>query len=263
MASVEKQVILLDIDMLLDTRLAVLSELNFEWVKKNLDNGYRYRLSDHWDDVDVGIDQQAYDAIYSNRNKIILHNARMTNIMYMLLDLIRNYEHELLSTNTMLSEVVLVINIHPYDLTDEECYRLLQCLTEYLGEMIKLRIINKPIEELSIHYMVSLGYTQFIVYDISKWLQYHYGGKTRYEDMQRNTDFTIVAPRLIYGGVNRELYDEMRANNVHNHDEFDLASMLFATLFQMVFIPAHYCSIFDPDSQHEPIDLNKDDEHME
>lgn len=241
----ETQAILIDLDMLLDTRLAVLSELNFDWVEEHLDKKYRMRLNDVWSDIGEGIDQEKYDAIYAAREKTILSNARLTNMMSMLLGLISNYEDEIALATSPLGQVTLVVNVYPYDLTIEECHRLLQCLTEYLGSIVTIRITKEPMENLSLKYLRQMGYNQMIIYDFISWFNYHYREEKEYPQLPKDHDFIIVTPRLMVNTITPELYEEMKQHNVHKIDCFELLEAICASVFKLIHIPAFYVSVFD------------------
>lgn len=253
MEPVSKQVVLVDIDMLMDTRLAILGDMNFKWVETHLNGKYRYRLSDHWGDLGEGIDQEAYDAAYANRDNLTLSRARLTNMVGMLSGLVRSYEDEIMSGHSQLREIIVVINFYPYELSDEEKHRFLQCLTEFIGSIATLRAVDEPPEALSITYMKYKGYTQLVLYDFNQWLNIHYAKYDKYENMPKDQAFVVVAPRRKATKFDPKLYEDMKANNVHTQDEFELAEGMLATLFRMTYIPISYASIFDPDADYSDI----------
>ena len=77
--------ILISLDCILDTRLAVIMDINPSLVDKvlvNKDFNYHERLSDEFPDVD----KSDFNARYSNRDITILAQSRVTNIFNFLIE---------------------------------------------------------------------------------------------------------------------------------------------------------------------------------
>lgn len=241
----EEYSILIELDMILDTRLAILADMNFDWVEKHLDEGYRNRLSDHWTDIDDGIDVEKYNQIYENRDRFVMSRAKITGMIALLVDMLDEYENEILYGKSPLQKVNLVVNTYPYQLTVLEERQLLQCLTEYLGTIITVRLISLSIEETGIKNLKHLGFDQYIMYDFNRWVVHHYNTKTNYHAMERDQGFIIVTPRLRYKGIDPEFEEQLRERNLHKVDQFGVTSDVFATLFKLIWIPVTFACIID------------------
>lgn len=238
--------ILIDIDTLLDTRMGVLMQMNESLFADNVDEGYRVRNNDVWSNLFDGIDQAEYEERYRNRDEIALRNSRITNMVHVLIRLITDYSTTRMFQNRENDKLELIINLFPYvNLSKVEIHHILQCLTEYLGSSITLRVAFYDPMETPLSRLVSDGFTQYIMYDFNSWCKKHYSNSTDYDSVDRKQDFIIVAPRISERELTDAEREELRANGLEDHDPFELTSAIFAPAFQLEYLSTMLFSVID------------------
>ena len=250
------QVILIDIDVLLDTRLATLLLIDDEWVGKVIDNGYRARESDVWSKLAPGIDQEEYDNLYKNRDVNTLALSRLTSFMPVLLDIVKQYEYTLTLEPDTLREAFIVINTHPYELEESNLADIVFAVKEYIGEMVQVKITHEPFERLSVPYMVDTGYTQYITYNFTEWCEHHFGNGYDLEKPVELPHFSIVAPKVFKREISEEHQEELEQYEMTDEDPYGLLQMLFASTFELTFMPVEAYSLISHDmlnpKEHTP-----------
>lgn len=246
------QVILIDIDALLDTRLAILYRLNPTYVNTNLNNkSYYKRISDEWSRLGEGIDQKEFEELYNNRDKSILAESTVTEMLPHLLHVISMYKEEVIYAPGKTGNIYIVVNLYPYDLTDEEKEQLILVLSHYIGEGIPVRIIELSPEETKLSKLVGLGFTQYILYDFIDWMQLHYKELNSDGGLEVFPSFQIIVPKRLRESLDTLNPDDMRAYKLDKQDPFELAKELFCTLFTMHILPLKVFSMFDVTAQLE------------
>lgn len=238
-----RQVILIDLDVLLDTRLAALAATDVAWTKAVLEDGsYRNRVTDVWDNIRPGLDVDKYNDIYDNRDAGLLKTARLSGFMKNLLSIVKHYEYDLATRSDMVSDVIFVINTYPYNLSEDVKYHLVKAMKEYIGTVVEVKLTSIPMEKSSLRYLVSKGFTQYVLYDFSKWGGHHFETEDK---VAGKHDFAIVAPALLNESFNDEVKQQLAENNVSDEDPFELTKIVFAAIMDLSFLPAFDFSLLD------------------
>ena len=240
-----RQVILIDLDVLLDTRLAALIATDTDWASEFLDSGYRDRTSDVWSDHKSGLDMSRYNEIYENRDTELLKAARLTGFMTNLLNIVKHYEFDLATRSDMVSDVIIVINTSPYELSPEVEYGIVTAVQQYIGTVVKVRVVSQHHSKLSIRYMANKGYTQYVLYDFAKWCGYHFGDENNLSNMAGKFDFGIVAPALLTSQYDESIKQEVIENQLEDEDPFELTKVAFSPMMDLSFLPAKDFSLLD------------------
>lgn len=132
-----------DLDVLLDTRLAMLSLLlNNNIDKLDIEKEYKQRKS-----KDIGIiPNNMFEPLYKKRNKFLLEMALPTHMLDLLVEL---YNESLIVSRMYTNEDnYLYINTYPYNLTTQEKNGILAILDDRLISL-KVEFVYQPKIDLS------------------------------------------------------------------------------------------------------------------
>lgn len=127
-----KRRIYVELDSLLDTRLATLIRIDEAEASKALELGYRERLSDVWSQLGLNINQDVYAERYRKRDRATLQAARPSGIVPMVHQLVGALGK--MADNTPFVEAVtLDVNFWPYQLTEGERQEILAAVRFSVG----------------------------------------------------------------------------------------------------------------------------------
>ena len=162
------QVVLIDLDVLLDTRLAVAEQLgatDIDW------DGYLTRThSKVWEFF--GIPEKDYLKAYANRNTSTLdYCSNKATIMCKQLEYIFRNKFLLASSSPMHERPMLCINVWPYQLKEAECAEIANSVLEFFSEKrnIAVTTIYTPKANLKPKDIKGV-YCDYILYDLTEWL---------------------------------------------------------------------------------------------
>lgn len=168
----DKQRLLVDIDVLLDTRISTISSINDEAAKYLLSNGYYDRLSDNFEVMTNGlITNEEFKEAYSKRDKEILKKSVVTKFTFALNGIVKNLIN--VSRNTpLINEIVIGINLWPYHFDEDEKEALSLILTNYLGQDIsyKIEFVRLQPHTLTPSY-IRENWEGYVTYDYDLWLR--------------------------------------------------------------------------------------------
>lgn len=160
--------ILVDIDCLFDTRLAVLESMDDILTEEILLNGYFTRERDDFD----GIDLHEFRKRYKERNLNTLQHSKPTTLLVNLRDTVARYIYN--STREgKINRTELILNIYPYQLNKEEINDFVLCLKYYTDNMVPVRVINSPYTDITPGFLDE-NVVGFFTYDWYDWLLYHW-----------------------------------------------------------------------------------------
>lgn len=189
------QCILVELDALLDTRLATISRIHSDSAVQLLtDDRYYERVIDDFEPM-VGITKEAFRNAYAKRDVETLEQSRLTEIPLLLNDLVKRMEQE--STTTPFVESLRVeVNIWPYVMSDEERDELALSVMNFTGIVTPVSTVNFRPEELTPQ-MIKARYSGMILYNLRDWIRPHMETFKRFM-MPR---VTVLAPALFYDQV--------------------------------------------------------------
>lgn len=239
-----REVILIDLDVLLDTRLAALLATDSKWTTDFLEEGYRSRNTDAWDTIKPGIDMVKYRDIYDNRDEELLKASRLTGFMINLLKIVKVYEIDLACNSDQTSSVTVVINTYPYNLTEAVEYNIVAAIKEHIGTVVDTRITHEPHSNLSIRYLANNGYTQYALYEFAKWCGYHFVDENNFTSMVGKYNFAVIAPQLCVP-LDPAVQQDLMERNLTEEDPFELTKVVFASMMDLSFLPLESFSLLD------------------
>ena len=160
--------ILIDLDTILDTRLATITLLDKELTLDLLkDNYFNKRLYDEFS----YIDNYSFKNIYKNRNLSFLNKAYITKITELL-----SIEIDLISSKKIqsgMSNIVNIdINVYPYKLNDKLSKYITNAIYKsLLTDNVYINLVSINNTELTMK-LIESKYSVVIKYDGLEWLDY-------------------------------------------------------------------------------------------
>lgn len=234
--------ILIDIDALFDTRLGTVA-LYDPKVALNLLNRpeYAVRLHDNFSEyIDVpDWDHEQYMLNYKHRNVATLSYSKPTGIVFGLKALCLETLKEL-HDNPEHEKIEVYLNINPYlDLTSSEIVDLRVYLKEYLPDFVKVKVINKSLEELTPMFMKPL-FTHWITYAFNDWTAIHFNTDMSYDELveKQNPHLKVIIPMLLKDHEQLSKFHgyikETKGKHEAIHNPFLLLMVTFADTLELI-----------------------------
>lgn len=190
MSEINYSTIMIELDALLDTRLACLAHLEDDKIKEILDKGYHTRTIDEF----PGISYDQFKEIYDKRDKSILRNAIVTPMITLLNEFTIKTLKQTLSTPFHYKPKIL-INIHPYKLDEEDINNIILSIVKYTDGKCDVGVVSMTHSELTIGY-VKRNLSILIMYDCYTWLEHH--SKTSAWKKMTCPEVTLFAPAIYF-----------------------------------------------------------------
>ena len=190
------ETVYVELDALLDTRLAVVSSMNEQAAVKLVQSEeYFNRQSDDFSAI-TGIPHEEYLAAYQARNVGHLVRSIKTRIPLLLSELMSKLEMQEESTPWR-ENTDLEVNVWPYvDLTPQEHEALMLAVMVHAGIQTMPRVVCFDPKELTPE-RLKHQYSGLIMYNLREWLQHHVQGFIRC----RSPQVAVLAPGLFNGRV--------------------------------------------------------------
>ena len=164
---IQTSTVLIELDALLDTRLATIASLGNDALDSVLASDYHNRLMDVWPNVDTAVYQHQYD----HRDKTILSNAIITPMGQLLKEFTFGTLKQILNTPFHYQPKIL-LNVYPYDLTDTELEVLARSIIDLTGGKADVELINVDYESITPRY-VKQHIALMVLYRYDNWLEIH------------------------------------------------------------------------------------------
>lgn len=206
------QLIYVDLDMLLDTRIAVVDQLSTEAAIEILNKGraYRTRNSDQLHLLTEHITEEAYVKAYRKRDRTVLMRSRITPMMFAFAEAIKEQVDVYLG-NTI-DRVIVHVNQYPFKLLDNERVAMIECIQTYIGFEPEISFIDVPLMDLSLAYLANHGYTGLFLYPFRDWVELHVPNVKEGDKLIPQT--TLITPRLMIS----EKIDTTGIEKMHDQD---------------------------------------------
>lgn len=236
-----------DLDTLLDTRLATLCRIDPELVPVCLSNRYLDRPIDDWEYMtNNAITRDTFDEAYRDRDKDTLKEAVPTQMVEFLGKESRRHTERRL-TSAEVNNVEVVVNIWPYDFTEAEKTTLIAMVAHYLGEETDITVERQPLEYLTPR-LLRDSYSAVVTYEFNEWFRIHHqeldkGGCPR---------VTIYGPELFLKEIPDPDTVKEELADFTTQDPFRLLEMSVVTRFNLQLLPAWYFSAIDLTAAKDP-----------
>lgn len=231
-----KTKIYVELDALLDTRIAVVDELSPEAAVKMLSRDYWDRQVD--DFSAFGVDQTAYLERYRTRDGQILQRSRLTAIGPVINEIVMQLERETVH-GPIAGDVEVHVNTHPFNLLEEERKAIQIAVSAHVGVNARVKVVHIATEHLTPS-EIKQEYSAVFMYNFEDWLTTH--GELIFQSRMPTVIFVVPA-------LYRERVPDQ--DEVHIDDAAEVSP--FATLehFMIETISLHmvnpqYFSIIEP-----------------
>ena len=251
--------IYLDIASLFDLRHSALYQVLGEEESIAIATAQPYNIREC--DEFPGVDSELLQRFLASADLRMLEHAPMSYIQIAVASKVKNIERR----NTFMAESTLpevVLNIHPFELTTEQCEMLQNALFVKIDTGCKVTIVREHPRGLTPHFLKNSGFIACFMYDLHDWLQYH-------AKAVQNADLKEVM--MYFAGIykNKPTKEEAKVFTKLGFKEvFSYTEYLFTGRMQLNFLPVFmYSSLITatvflqaneaalkPDQQHTPKD---------
>lgn len=182
--------ILVELDVILDTRMATLNRMGEQAVANALKAGYHDRPFDFF----PGVDEAEFKRLYDARDKVTLAQALVTPIC----QLVREFVAKTLDNvhnSPFHYHPKIVLNIHPYKLTEGEINVMIKTLRGLTLGAADIEVIDKSYAELTPLYVKNYLSTM-VLYQYDQWLEAH-SASGAFKQVTA-PDVTLLAPAIYF-----------------------------------------------------------------
>lgn len=180
--------IYVELDALLDTRIALVDSIAPEAAIKMLSKDYWERTVDNFSSF--GVDHSEYLEAYSNRTVDALRRSKLTSIAPIVNEIVMEIERDATKSPTS-SDMEIHVNTYPYILSELELDTLKVAVSAYLGLNSKVKLMHLSPNSLTPG-LVKERYSALFMYNFEEWLLTH--GETIFNNRMPTVIF--VAPAL-------------------------------------------------------------------
>ena len=180
---------LVSLDDVLDTRLTTIFRLNKKTMRTVLERGYASRVHDSYPDIP----DDEFKREYEKRTKEILEEALPTTMLEFVKEFIETTVKASMGTPVPMSPT-LMINTHPYDLTEDEIGDTVKGIATVLNGVCNVEAISKSMTELTPKWLHD-NVVMVSMYDYSTWLEYH--AEKQHFHTTPCPEVILIAPTII------------------------------------------------------------------
>lgn len=191
--------LLLELDVLLDTRLAILASMPEDALKQALSKDYHNRLIDRF----VGVNNELFTKLYEQRDKKVLANALVTPIARMLKEFAQKTLKQIITT-PFHYQPKIILNIYPYKLEEQEITVLINSIVTITSGLADVEVIDKSYEELTPGYLKK-NVAIIVLYEYYKWIEAHSASNILRKS--RCPEVTMLGPKIYFKVPEKADYD--------------------------------------------------------
>lgn len=230
---------LVDLDCILDTRLATLHLLNPDATPICLGSGYRERLIDDWPGLSSGlISQDDFQIAYRDRDKDVLKEAMPTRLLEYLRTLCRDMIQQRLN-RPEIEDIVVVVNLWPYSFTENEKTMLKAMVGYYVGPEVEIKTTTLGQDSVTPS-VLKKDYGGYFVYDFNRWFQTHH----KELDTVACPGVSIFTPALF---IELPDFEQLRAEteDLVTRNPFELMEIATVSKIRLSYLPPSHFSVID------------------
>lgn len=209
------------LDVLLDTRFGCLVT---HYGSKTLDMTKDYFVREYERFGDLR--SKEFLALYKKRDKKVLQNSVVTNFISILSDFIEDAEYK----STYSPEITIpriVVNIFPYDLTEEEQKAIKVAMLVKLKKQVDISFVDIDTKKLTPQF-VEKNYQIMAMYDYNTWLEQ----QALLGNVEKNPirNVTLYAPKIYFDDtLNPEDFKKFRKGRTV-YDTIEVMTSMFINL---------------------------------
>ena len=213
--------LLVDLDSLFDTRLAILDLLDPMLAAHALKNGYLEREEDSFEFCPWAL----FRELYQKRDNEVLGRAMMTQVKNIVIEFINDANTKYKASKTQAYPSVY-INVWPYKISEDAAGELLTPFHTAVDGKVHVHLINMPPKDITPS-VCKERFSHIIMYDYMEWMV----ALGAAGEIQRNpmNEITLVAPRIWPSGKSKDEEHQTR-NEVEPHE---CAEMFFSPFIKM------------------------------
>ena len=231
----DKLGVYVELDCLLDTRLATIARIDQGLAAKVIKEGYHKRMSDHF----PGVPLDEYKELYDNRDHLTLEHSVCTPVVKLIGEIIKELEDEA-STSPIHKGGFVTVNCYPYDVDDEERQILKESIAVWIGSNVEIEVVSVPREVMEPAYIIT-RYAVMCMYDYYKWMDMH---AKNFEKVQL-ASVRLIAPALYIDNVPDK--DTIRRWTKEADDPLRALATLASPLVDLEFADAAlFSALYDP-----------------
>lgn len=227
------QSLYVDIDALLDTRLGTMYRMDEELIESAIERDYKTRSSDIWSEINLDIDQDAYDELYRHRDEETLKVSRPTAVVPILTEVVEALGKASVN-DPRIDSVSVDVNVWPYRLDAEVLAAIRDAVKTWVSVDCEVQIVNYEVGALTPMF-IDTKYVALIVYDFNAWFDHHHDALLS----KRIPTITMIAPTL-YKSTSPEEEIVYEGTTVDPFAATELALVEYITL---VFKDTEYYSL--------------------
>lgn len=230
-----------ELDALLDTRIATVSVVDQDVAADILDGGYRERFYDLFSTLSKGFNDSEYERQYAKRDVNTLMRSRPTPMVFTIAGLTKTLSLQMHQGSPLVQGLTVFVNLHPYILDEEEKVIIHGILAGYWGVECDIVFEFHDIGEMTTAMIKASQYTSLFIYNFKYWMETVFADET--VPVVNIPDISLYAPALL---ISPELHDEgiKLAETLHEAvDPHEALRMLFAGVIGLGFMPVAQFSI--------------------
>lgn len=185
----KNQHLLVDLEMLLDTRFGLLAS-SFESQFSTLDlAAYQARnINAPYEHLE-GVSEQQWNEAWASRDKAAIKAAVPTEFLLMFYEMCLGLVQQAVST-PLIDSVSVDVNIYPYRFNGAEANALIESVGEYAGNGVSVSVVRLAPEGITPALLKS-KYVAYAAYDFDGWMSENMDALTK----TPIPDITLIAPR--------------------------------------------------------------------
>lgn len=230
-----KQTLLVELDVLLDTRLATLARIDPALAARAAETQYLTRLSDDFDALFGEPVNERFKELYAKRDRETLMISRVTSAVFIINELLNGWE--LMSIHSPhVEEASVEINTYPYELSSEETDAIVTAVTAYAPPSTPVKVVRYSPEELTPG-LIKNRWTVIMLYDFNGWLEIH-------QEAIKTTKIPqvlMVTPALFHKPIPTE--EELEREGLAGINPFAALEVVLAEHVGLKLIDVKYFSI--------------------
>ena len=252
----QEQALLIELDCLLDTRLATIARISEQSAVEVLKDGYHGRKAD-W--FEPHVDMTMYTSLYQARDVETLKLAQPTEGFRFVREMVKMYREQAVDTNSPYSgRFKIVVNTYPYQLNAELTDLIGRALAVRFGALAPCELVSLSPAELTPD-AVRTRFCMLMMYEYDPWLSMHYNvdpSKFTTVDQMKEVlkslllDVTLFAPAVYYKKPPTQ--DEVEEVMKDTHHPLEVIEMMGTTMIGLHLIDVTSFSVIRPARPQTP-----------
>lgn len=232
MSDISTSLLCIELDCLLDTRLATLYQLDPAAAKKVLTSGYHDRVVDAFP-----VDLQRFRQRYKDRDRTVLKDSIMTPLVRLCREFVQATLQQ--SINSPYQYIPkIAVNVHPYRLELSEQESISRAIATAVRQHCDIQLIDYAPEILTPQW-VKQECSILVMYDYPAWLELH----SVNENWKHVScpEVTLMGPALYFNGLPSD--SALAEAKALQTTPFEALEQIAGPLIQLSLLPVRYFSV--------------------